>query len=120
MQGRSKLRIGDLNASGHKSHNIGIAVDLSGNGEIQAASHIAAWKGRYDKEATIMLGKLFADTGVLRNIWWCPPAGDDSIQQILSYAQTKGLEGQIKCISGHADHFHVDIKKEFALEFWEP
>ncbi len=120
MQGKSKLRIGDLNAAGHKSHNTGIAVDLSGEGELQVASHTKSWKGRYDKNATITLGKLFADTGVLRNIWWCPPRGDDSLQQILSYAQTKGLEGQIKCISGHADHFHVDIKKEFQLEFWEP
>ncbi len=120
MQGKSKLRIGDLNASGHKSHNIGIAVDLSGEGELQVASHTKSWKGTYDKNATITLGKLFADTGVLRNIWWCPPRGDDSLQQILSYARTKGLEGQVKCISGHADHFHVDIKKEFQLEFWEP
>ncbi len=120
MQGKSKLRIGDLNASGHKSHNIGIAVDLSGEGEIQTASHTKDWKGSYSKEATITLGKLFADTGVLRNIWWCPPDGDDSIEQILSYAKTKGIEGQIKCITGHSDHFHVDIKKEFSLEFWEP
>src|SRR5690606_21463058 len=47
MQGKSKLRIGDLNASGHKSHNTGIAVDLSGNGELQVASHNKSWKGRY-------------------------------------------------------------------------
>lgn len=120
MQGKSKLRIGDLNASGHKSHNIGIAVDLSGEGEVQAASHTKSWKGSYSKDATITLGKLFADTGVLRNIWWCPPNDDDSIQQITEYAKTKGLEGQIKCINGHADHFHVDIKKEHQLEFWEP
>lgn len=119
MQGRSTLRIGDLNASGHKSHNVGIAVDLSGAGELQVASHTESWKGRYDKDGTILLGKLFADTGALRNIWWCDP-GDDSTEQILAYAQTKGLEGQIKCISGHADHFHVDIKEEYKLEFWEP
>lgn len=119
MGGRSKLRIGDLNASGHKSHNIGIAVDLSGVGELQVASHTDAWKGTYDKEATIMLGKLFADTEVLRNIWWCDP-GDDSTEQILAYAETKGLEGQIKCVSGHSNHFHVDISQEYSLEFWEP
>lgn len=119
MQGRSKLRIGDLNAAGHASHNRGIAVDLSGEGELQVASHTADWKGTYDKDATILLGKLFADTGVLRNIWWCDP-GDDSTEQIKAYAQTKGLEGDIKCISGHKDHFHVDIKHEYRLDFWEP
>lgn len=119
MQGRSKLRIGDLNASGHKSHKWGVAVDLSGAGELQVASHTKSWKGTYDKDATVLLGKLFADTGVLRNIWWCDP-GDDSTDQIKAYAQTKGLEGSIKCIDGHDDHFHIDIKQEFRLEEWTP
>ncbi|CAN5655904.1 hypothetical protein BH23PAT2_BH23PAT2_05640 [soil metagenome] len=119
MAGKSKMRIGDLNASGHASHNIGIGVDLSGFGDLQVASHTKSWKGTYDKDATILLGKMFADTGVLRNIWWCDP-GDDSTEQILTYAQTKGLEGQIECLEGHKDHFHVDIKQEFKLEFWEP
>lgn len=119
MEGRSRLRIGDLNARGHKSHNTGVAVDLSGFGELQVASHSKSWKGEYDKDATVLLGKMFADTGALRNIWWCDP-GDDSIEQILAYAQTKGLQGQIKCIDGHDDHFHVDVKTEYRLPFWEP
>jgi hypothetical protein len=119
MQGRSRLRIGDLNASGHKTHNQGTAVDLSGEGELQVASHTADWKGTYDKDATILLGRLFADTGVLRNIWWCNP-GDDSTEQITSYAESRGLEGDIRCIEGHSDHFHIDIYAEYRLEFWEP
>lgn len=122
MAGTSKLRIGDLNASGHQSHYRGIAVDLSGFGQKQVASHTADWKGTYDKEATIMLGKMFIDTGALRNIWWCPPSGDDSLQVLNDYAQSKGnVENLIKCVSGHADHFHVDIKLEYAQEgSWTP
>jgi len=119
MAGKSKLRVGDLNASGHKSHNKGIAVDLSGFGQLQVASHTKSWKGTYDRSATVALGKLFADTGVLRNIWWCDPK-DGSADEIKEYAKTKGLEGDIKCISGHEDHFHVDIKQENKLEEWAP
>lgn len=122
MQGRSKLRIGDLNATGHSSHNRGVAVDLSGFGELQVGSHTKSWKGSYDKDATILLGKMFADTGQLRNIWWCDP-GDDSTEKILEYAESNNLiedGGQIKCIEGHSDHFHVDILSEHRLDFWEP
>lgn len=120
MNGRSKLNIGDLNATGHKSHNKGVAVDLSGAGELQVASHTASWKGRYDSEATIALGKLFVDTGSIKNIWWCQPSGDGSTEAIAAYAEQKGTPINIKCISGHANHFHVDLKDEYRLEFWEP
>lgn len=121
MGGKSQLRFGDLNAAGHKSHRWGVAVDLSGFGQVQAASHNKSWKGTYSKEATVLLGKLFVDSGMLRNIWWCPPAGDSSIQEILGYAAQKGgIEGQIKCVSGHQDHFHVDIKSQYRLQEWTP
>lgn len=122
MAGQSRMRIGDLNAAGHRSHKWGVAVDLSGFGDIQAASWTKDWKGTYSKDATITLGKLFIDTGVIRNIWWCPPDGDDSIEQILAYADETqgGIEGQMKCISGHDDHFHVDIQSRYRLPEWEP
>lgn len=129
--GDSRLRIGDLNAAGHKSHYRGIAVDLSGFGEIQSASHIASWKGTYSKEATIQLAQMFINTGILRNIWWCGPgsidqgitSSDEALQEIRSYAglgTSKKIEGNIKCISGHHDHFHVDISVDFELPRWTP
>lgn len=108
--GRSKVSVGDLNAAGHKSHKWGVAVDIDAPGNLYAADHT---KGNYSKEATIDFGKLWVDTGILKNIWWCPPAGDDSIEQIRSYAQAAGKPlNSIKCISGHANHFHVDINTE--------
>lgn len=122
MGGRSQLRIGDLNAGEpHVTHAEGTSVDLSGAGELQVASHTKDWKGTYDKDATVLLGKMFADTGQLRNIFWCPPDGDDSLEQIRTYAQDNDLlEGTVSCVEGHADHFHVDIKAEYRLEFWKP
>lgn len=122
MAGKSRLRIGDLNASGHSSHYRGIAVDLSGFGDIQTASHTVSWKGKYDSDATVKLGQMFIDTGTVRNIWWCQPSGDNSTEKLIEYASKNGgIEGQIKCISGHHNHFHIDIKLEYALEGrWEP
>ncbi len=115
--GKSYLDIGDLNASGHKSHNWGVAVDLDANGQIRGADHT---KGSYSTEATITLGKMFIDTGVIRNIWWCDP-GDGSLDAIKAYAVSKGtpLKGA-KCIEGHANHFHVDINAEFRLQWYTP
>jgi hypothetical protein len=125
MAGKSKLRIGNLNTPFDKpsrSHRWGVANDHSGFGEIQAASHVVPEKGTYSKEATVLLGKLWVDTEILSNIWWCPPPGDTSIQEILDYAQETqgGIEGQIKCVAGHKDHFHVDIKREFRLHIYSP
>ncbi len=121
MEGRSKMKVGNMNTPLNQpsvSHRWGTAVDHSAAGEIQAASHNKPEKGTYSSEATVLLGKLWADTGMLRNIWWCPPSGDGSISEILTYAQTKGIEGTVKCIDGHSDHFHVDIKNEYRLQVY--
>ena len=105
--GKSKVSVGDLNAGyPHKSHRWGIAVDIDAPGSLYAADHT---KGNYSSEATVDFGKLWVDTGLTKNIWWCEPDGDNSIQQISDYAKQSGKPITIKCITGHENHFHVDI-----------
>ncbi len=136
--GKSKMDIGDLNANDHSSHYKGIAVDLDAKGELAAADHTASKRGTYDKEATIALGKLLVDTGAIQNIWWCEPGAvgkpkgiaprpehlsgnDGTMNAIRDYAKEKGTPITLYCISGHQNHFHVDIKEEFALQgSWKP
>ncbi len=77
----STVKVGDLNASGHASHKWGVGVDLNAKGSKAAADGV---DGAYDKEATVTLGKMFIDTGKIKNIWWCPP--DDSIDILSKYA----------------------------------
>ncbi len=107
--GQSKVSVGDLNASGHKSHNGGIAVDIDAPGKLYAADHT---KGNYSSEATVDFGKLWVDTGLVKNIWWCQPSGDTSTQQIIDYANAQGKPINMQCLSGHDNHFHVDINVE--------
>lgn len=118
---RSTIDIGDLNASGHKTHYKGVAVDLSADGSVTAANDHNDYT-TYSDEATITLGKLFIDTGAIKNIWWCPPdalsddaANGASHNAIRQYAESKGTPVNIKCITNHASHFHVDIADEYAL-----
>lgn len=116
--GESVLYIGDLNASGHKSHYKGVAVDVDAGcpeaGCKAAADHTGNAQGTYDTQATKDLAKLFIDTGVIKNIWWCPT--DDSLDYAKGYADSigKSLVGA-KCISGHQNHFHIDISDEFII-----
>lgn len=127
----STVVINDLNASGHRSHNRGVAVDVWAEGSIGAANHLGA---NYDTQATIDLGKMFIDTGIVKNIWWCEPgsghndlAGTEnpsSMTTIRNYAQSKGVTVNLKCIQtgpkGHHDHFHVDILDQYRGSFHEP
>lgn len=120
MEGKSKVIVHDLNATGHESHNTGVALDVSAGGELAAANHTDSRQGTYDTAATILLGKLFIDTGALKNIWWCEPS-DGSLGALIEYAQNKGTPFVgAKCLSGHKNHFHIDLKDEYDLEFWEP
>lgn len=100
----STVKVGDLNASGHESHMWGIAVDINAKGSTAAADSL---DGAYSKEATVEFGKMFIDTGKIKNIWWCPP--DTSVQQLLAYAKHKNQNVTIQCVDGHEDHFHVDV-----------
>jgi lysophospholipase L1-like esterase len=132
MGGKSKLRIGDLNASGHKSHKWGVAVDVDADGEIAAADH-ENFGDRYSEEATITFGKLFIDTGVIRNIWWCPPdatsqdgsgvtTGSGASHRAIREHATNTAQPleKIKCLSGHLNHFHVDILEKYKGNDYEP
>lgn len=109
-----KLWIGDLNASGHKSHNIGRAVDIYG--DIDGKRRVAQMSN--DTE-TIELGKMFVDTNLIENIWYNDQAVNAAV---LKYARdTNRSTGLVmKYIAGHDDHFHVDIKLQKKLTFWEP
>jgi hypothetical protein len=128
MGGKSKIDIGDLNASGHKSHKWGVGVDLDAKGEIAAADSTEARGGEYSTEATITLGKLFIDSGMIKNIWWCGQGnsvgdtggGDGTISALRSYAESKGYAVNIKCLTNHYNHFHIDIKDEFRGEEYTP
>lgn len=130
----STFSIGDLNASGHATHNRGVANDNDATGNIVAADHDNQ-PDRYSTEATIQLGQLFVDTGIIKNIWWCEPGAghndtqgsDGSMNAIRDYANSQGYEINIKCIDtvnngrvDHANHFHVDILDEFIGPFHEP
>ena len=117
----STIDVGDLNASGHETHYKGVAVDLSADGSITAANDHNSYS-TYSDEATIDLGKMFIDTGSIKNIWWCPPdapndddANGASHNAIRQYAESKGTPVNIKCITNHASHFHVDIADEYII-----
>lgn len=101
---KSTVKVGDLNASGHASHKWGVGVDINAKGQLAAADSL---DGNYNKEATLDLGKMFIDTGKVKNIWWC--GTDGSIQELLTYAQSKNKSISIQCLPNHEDHFHVDI-----------
>lgn len=103
---RSTMDIGDLNAAGHKSHKWGVAVDLDAQGEVVAADNVNSPK-KYSTEATIALGKLFVDTGYIKNIWYC--SNDGATEAIKGYAASVGKPINMKCLPGHYNHFHVDI-----------
>lgn len=103
---QSTVSIGDLNAAGHKSHKWGVAVDLDAQGEIVAADNQNGGS-KYSTEATIALGKLFVDTGYIKNIWYC--SNDGAADAIRGYAVSVGKPITIKCLTGHYNHFHVDI-----------
>jgi hypothetical protein len=101
----SQVHVGDLNAGApHSSHRWGIAVDLDACCSPRAADYT---KGNYSREATVELGKLFVSTNLIKNIWYC----DEAVNQaVLAYARQNNLSlVQMKCIKGHADHFHIDI-----------
>lgn len=104
----SKVKVGDLNAGDpHATHKWGIAVDINSKfSPVVAGDHTGPG---YSTEATIEFGKMFVDTGLIKNIWWCEP-NDGSTQAIKDYAAQVGkpLE-QIKCIEGHDNHFHIDL-----------
>lgn len=113
-----RLNIGDLNATGHKSHNWGRAVDMDAttNGRDWVGDYT---KGNYNREATIELGKKFADTNLILNIWYMDQAVNNAV---LAHARgTNRSSGMVmKSVAAHDNHFHVDINLKPLLPYWVP
>lgn len=128
--GKSKLIIGDLNATGHQSHYRGVAVDINAGGEIAAADHLTP-TGTYNTEATIALGKLFVNTKSIASILWCEPGSGDgdtsgndgSMNAIREFGNSISKPLTVKCIApngpsgsaNHSNHFHVNLDLDYAL-----
>lgn len=116
MNGTSRLIIGNLNTPYGRpsvSHRWGTANDQWADGDVQAATTVM---GRYDEDATITLGRMWVQTGILQDIWWCPPDASSEPQangrtqvEIRNLASGAGQTVDIHCIDGHRDHFHVNI-----------
>jgi len=103
----SKIQVGDLNASaGHVSHMTGVDVD------IYTADKSAANTGG-DAEKSKELGRMFADTNVIKLIFYNGTAVQNDFN---SYAQGKGLSSKMQYSSGHENHFHVRILDDFILK----
>jgi len=97
----SQLDIGDMNAgSPHASHKWGVAVDV-----VTTDGSAADTSGSSARSTE--LAKLFVDTNLIKNIWYCDSVVDSAV---LAYAREKNLSlEQMYCIDGHYDHFHIDI-----------
>ncbi len=113
----SKLRIGDLNATGHLSHNNGVDVDIT-------VSDFSAANTSASAERSIALGKMFIDTGQIELIYFGddpPPAVATTVGSALnSYAVSKGLPYRTHHFDGHNDHFHVRIYSKYQLPYFKP
>lgn len=122
------VSIGDLNATGHKSHKWGRAVDLDATTNSKDcvadytttifAGSISCSDKNYNRQATIELGKMLVDTNMVRAIWY----NDQTVNRaVLEYAAQTGRSKnmRMKPIIGHTNHFHLDIEIPL-LSVWEP
>ena len=101
----SNLVVGDLNGPGsqHKSHNFGVDVDIT-------TSDRSAANTSGDPEKSKALARMFADTKVIKNIFY----NDTSVQQDFNaYVASKGYPGKMSSESGHDNHFHVRLLDDF-------
>lgn len=105
---RGWIKIGDLNASGHRSHNWGVAVDLNAfTDDGKRAADMT--NGGYNQAATVQLGKLFLETRKVLHIWYNDPFVN---QALLDYAEKELKLKPMPVImyqDNHANHFHLDI-----------
>lgn len=115
---QGRLNIGDLTASGHKSHFWGRAVDLDAttNGSDAVADYT---RGGYNREATIELGKMFANTNQVLNIWYNDQAVNNAV---LAYSKEGHSQGMVMMYQDfHDNHFHLDVKQTpEKLPYWSP
>lgn len=103
----SRLRIGDLNSrGGHLSHSTGVDVDITT--EDRSAAQVGG-----NAEMSKELGRMFADTGIIKLIYY----NDSAVQNdVNSYAESKGVTANMQSWTGHEDHFHVRVKDEYKLQ----
>ncbi len=102
----NKLIVGDLNAAaGHASHENGVDVDITTQGQIAAntAGSVQASKD---------LGRMFADTGIIKYIFYNDPAVQSDFN---TYVRSKGLPGVMQYEDNHHHHFHVRIADQYRL-----
>lgn len=117
------LYIGDLNASGHASHKWGRAVDILATTD--GKDYVADWSlahGPYNRAGTIEFGKMLADTDMVQNIWFNDGTANEAV---LAYANDPAGKNRsagmvMQPISGHDDHFHLDIKLDPFLAVYTP
>ncbi len=117
------LYIGDLNASGHASHKWGRAVDVLATTD--GVDYVGDWSlahGPYNRAGTIEFGKMLADTNIVQNIWFNDGAVNEAV---LAYANDPAGKNRsagmvMQPISGHDDHFHLDIRLEPFLDLYTP
>lgn len=99
----SLILVGDLNATGHKSHRNGVDWDI-----FTSDRSGANVKGNTEK--SIQLGKWLAETGLVKEVYY-----NDSVVQkaVNDYAKQKGLPMNMFSQPGHEDHFHLRIQDRF-------
>lgn len=103
----SRLRIGDLNArGGHLSHTTGVDVDITT--EDKSAAQVGG-----NAEMSKELGRMFADTGIIKLIYYNDKAVQDDVN---AYAASKGVTADMQNWTGHENHFHVRVKDDYKLQ----
>lgn len=109
----SRLRIGDLNASGHASHKWGYDVDVTTFNVKAQSKDAAAWMdhpeyGSRGRVQSMELGKMFVNTKLVDMIFF----NDEEVNAVVTaHARQNNLPLTfMKYWSGHRDHFHVRLK----------
>jgi hypothetical protein len=107
-----RLNIGDLTAAeGHSSHKTGVDIDLDATTDgVMWAADFSDWSV-YDQNATINLGKMFANTGLIQVIFYNDPVVNE---KVLDYSpEANPSEGmQMYEVVNHHHHFHVRLNIE--------
>jgi hypothetical protein len=94
------VHIGDLNAPGHASHQLGVDVDISTD---RAANMTTAG---YSQDRSVEYGKLWFSTKQIEYIFF----NDAKVRgEVNGYAQSKGYPGVMQYWAGHEDHYHVRV-----------
>jgi hypothetical protein len=109
---QGKLYIGDLTARfGHSSHKSGIDLDMDATTDgTRWAADFSDWS-IYDRDATVKLGKMFANTGMIQYIFYNDPEANE---RVLDYTPgenpSKGMD--MFWVENHHHHFHVRLNVE--------